>query len=131
MADVDEGSTQSAHFQRANGDNTPTEAAVIYDCDDPSFLIHRFSDASEFLVLLDDSRQNAAVIGPGMGVNRMTADLTLAVLATKKAVILDADALSAFENRHEELFSAIDETHVVITPHEGEFLRLFDVEGTN
>jgi NAD(P)H-hydrate epimerase len=107
----------------------PTEAAEIYACDDPSFLIHPFVDANEFSALLDDRRQNVAVIGPGMDVNQRTAEMTLAILATKKAAILDAGALSAFENRREELFAAMDDTHIVITPHEGEFSRLFDVKG--
>jgi hydroxyethylthiazole kinase-like uncharacterized protein yjeF len=86
-------------------------------------------DANEFSALLDDRRKNVAVIGPGMDGNQRTAAMTLAILATKKATILDAGALSAFENRREELFAAIDDTHVVITPHEGEFSRLFDVKG--
>ena len=108
---------------------TPIEAADIYACDDPCFLIHPFADAREFSALLVDGRQNIVVIGPGMGVSRMTADMTLAVLASQKAAVLDADALSAFENRREELFASIDDTRVVITPHEGEFSRLFDLEG--
>jgi ADP-dependent NAD(P)H-hydrate dehydratase / NAD(P)H-hydrate epimerase len=107
----------------------PIEAADIYACDDPSFLIHRFSDASEFRKVLQDRRQNTVMIGPGMGLSQMTADMTLTVLATKKAVVLDADALSVFENRSEELFAAIEDTPVVITPHEGEFSRLFDSKG--
>lgn len=107
----------------------PTEAGDIYACDDPSFFIHSFADSNEFSVLLDDRRQNVAVIGPGMDGNQRTAGMTLAILATKKAAILNAGALSAFENRREELFAAIDDTHVVITPHEGEFSRLFDVKG--
>jgi hydroxyethylthiazole kinase-like uncharacterized protein yjeF len=107
----------------------PSETADIYACDDPGFLIHRFSDAREFSALLDDKRQTAVVIGPGMGVSGMTADMTLAVLASEKAVVLDGDALSAFENRREELFAAIDGTRVVITPHEGEFSRLFSIDG--
>ncbi|NKB22005.1 MAG: NAD(P)H-hydrate dehydratase [Alphaproteobacteria bacterium] len=108
----------------------PEEVAAIYANDDPSFLIHQFTDISEFTILLNDERLSAAVIGPGTGVNQMTSEMALAALVSRKAVVLDADALTVFGDRREKLYEAIrGSKHVVMTPHEGEFLRLFDFTG--
>ncbi len=98
--------------------------------------------------LLADTRKNAAVIGPGYGVGDATCDAVLRVLSAQHvAVVLDADALTSFAKtgRSDALFAAIhdhgarvpdraaDSTErkgVVLTPHEGEFARLFpDLDG--
>ncbi len=107
----------------------PDIAADIYAGDDPSFLIHRFLNKSDFCDLLDNRRQTSLVIGPGLGVTPAAAEMTLAALAAGKPVVLDADALSVFENRRNDLMAAINDTRVVMTPHQGEFSRLFDFEG--
>jgi NAD(P)H-hydrate epimerase len=58
----------------------------------------------------------------------MTREQTLAALRAKKSVVLDADALTVFEETRDLLFSAIDGP-CLLTPHEGEFRRLFDATG--
>ncbi len=57
-----------------------------------------------------------------------TREKTLAVLRQKLPAVLDADALSVFEETRELLFESI-QSPCLMTPHEGEFKRLFDVEG--
>jgi len=80
--------------------------------------------------LLEDDRLSAALIGPGaaggLGAPGVRA-LVSVLLASGRPLVLDADALSAFQDDPELLFAAIA-AHgrpVVLTPHEGEFRRLF------
>lgn len=74
--------------------------------------------------LLEDARRNVVVIGPGAGVTDTLRDEVLCVLDTDRAVILDADALTVFAGRADRLCRAINGP-CVLTPHEGEFARLF------
>jgi len=91
-------------------------------------IVHSFQGASGWQALLADKRRNAIAIGPGAGVGALTRDYVLAALATKRATVLDADALTSFAEAPEDLFRAIDGP-CVMTPHAGEFMRLFHVEG--
>ena len=85
------------------------------------------SDAplAEFLA---DPRRNAVCVGPAAGVGEETRGKVLAVLASGAATVLDADALTSFAGAPERLFGAIA-AHpgqaAVLTPHDGEFTRLF------
>lgn len=81
-----------------------------------------------FSKLLKDERRNAMLIGPGAGINETTQRHALAALATGRAVVLDADALTAFAGKTRRLAGAIDGP-TVLTPHEGEFARLFKLDG--
>ena len=82
----------------------------------------------EFAELLADKRLNTCVIGPGAGVGERTRDLVLTALSAKRHLVLDADALTSFAEAPERLFEAIktsQDSQVVLTPHDGEFPRLF------
>ncbi len=101
----------------------------IYAAALDSIIVTPVENAAAFSALLADSRRNAVVIGPGAGVGSSTRDCVLASLATKHASVLDADALTSFAARPEQLFEAIT-SPCVLTPHEGEFQRLFAVDGS-
>jgi hydroxyethylthiazole kinase-like uncharacterized protein yjeF len=78
--------------------------------------------------LLRTSKLDALVIGPAAGVTPEARANTLAALQLAPAVVLDADALTVFKDNPETLFQAIQsraDRPVVLTPHEGEFERLF------
>lgn len=77
--------------------------------------------------LLSDKRLNAALIGPGFGVGPQTRECVMAVLGSVETAVLDADALTSYSSSPEALFFAIAGCRgsVVMTPHAGEFRRLF------
>ena len=97
---------------------------AIYQAAEPGNLIVECDDGGAFARLLDDERRNSVLVGPGSGVNERTRASVLAALATRRAVVLDADAISAFAQTPASLFDAV-KGPVLLTPHEGEFRRLF------
>ena len=101
---------------------------AIYAADTPGNLIAPVVEAADFHDLLADERRNAVLVGPGAGVNEETRQRALAALEAEKSCVLDADALTIFQDDPRELFDAIH-APCVMTPHEGEFARIFSVEG--
>ncbi|MCC9623046.1 NAD(P)H-hydrate dehydratase [Thalassospira sp. MA62] len=78
---------------------------------------------------LNDCRHNALAIGPGFGINDETRALVMKILHCCRATVLDADALTSFADDPSTLCFAI-QGPTVLTPHEGEFSRLFpDITG--
>lgn len=74
-------------------------------------------------VLLEDARRRVWVCGPGLGLDRARMVLPQ-LLAAGRRVVADADALGAFAGAPEALHGC-----AIITPHEGEFVRLFGPVG--
>jgi hydroxyethylthiazole kinase-like uncharacterized protein yjeF len=70
------------------------------------------------------SRLEAAVIGPAAGVSEATLANVLALARTGAALVIDADGLTVFREEPDELFSVLDRDDV-LTPHQGEFERVF------
>ena len=109
---------------------TSSPAALpVYAADAPGVLTAPFTTADEFAAILRDERLNAVLIGPGNGVSRTTHDIVLAAAAARRSLVLDADALTVFGDTPGELFSAIRDVSCVLTPHQGEFSRLFRFTG--
>lgn len=81
------------------------------------------ADAPALAALLADPRRNALLLGPGLGIARAR-EMVPVALASGRAVVLDADALTAFAERPETLFAGLH-ARAVLTPHGGEFARLF------
>jgi NAD(P)H-hydrate epimerase len=111
----------------------PPEALPIYALSTPSAIAAPIANEADFDALLADARKNAVLLGPGNGVGPQTRARTLAALGAGKVTVVDADALSSFQDRPAALFEAVSKAAAgpcVLTPHEGEFRRLFpDLEG--
>ncbi|HTV44522.1 MAG TPA: NAD(P)H-hydrate dehydratase [Stellaceae bacterium] len=107
----------------------PEAVFAVYAAALTGVIVHPVSGLDDVRALLADPRRNAAVIGPGAGVGRETREAALAILAAGKRAVLDADALTSFAGDPQALFAAI-RSPVVLTPHEGEFARLFEVTGS-
>lgn len=93
-----------------------------------SIMLTKVDDSEALAKLLEDKRHNSVLIGPGAGVGTKTRDLVNTTLLSGAATVLDADALTSFEAAPRDLFVAIQSYFagsVVMTPHEGEFKRLF------
>ncbi len=92
----------------------------------PAAVIVRHSaDLPSFVRLAAEQRVTSLILGPGAGADGRTRRRVLAALATGKALVLDADALTAFAGEPARLLEALPASPVVLTPHEGEFGRLF------
>src|SRR5215468_4789798 len=96
----------------------------IYAADAAGLITTVADDDAAFTVLLSDLRRNVLLIGPGLGVTPQTRARTLAGLAAGKACVIDADALTVFADCPQDLFPAAH-SRCLLTPHEGEFARLF------
>jgi hydroxyethylthiazole kinase-like uncharacterized protein yjeF len=106
----------------------PRAAWPIYAAALTSVMVQPLDEPGGLAVLLGDERKNVVAIGPGAGVSESTRRHVLAALATRRAVVLDADAITSFADTPQALFDAI-RGPCVLTPHEGEFGRLFPKEG--
>ncbi len=73
---------------------------------------------------LEDPRITAICLGPGLGLTGTTAEFVKRALAAGRATVLDADALTRFQRTPEALFDLLH-PQCILTPHQGEFARLF------
>jgi len=105
-------------------------AVPIYAAAMAGALIEPAPDAASFRTLLADPRRNAVLVGPGGGTGPRTRTQARDALAAGRPTVLDADALTVFQDAPDALFDAIGSAGCVLTPHDGEFRRLFpDIVG--
>jgi hydroxyethylthiazole kinase-like uncharacterized protein yjeF len=113
---------------------TPGEALAVHAAALTAIMTRVCDGPEELTQLLGDRRKNALVMGPGLGVGEATRVKVLAALAAdshapepRRAIVLDADALTTFQGEAVALAHAIKASGapVVLTPHDGEFARLF------
>lgn len=106
--------------------SVPEGAQSTYLAGEPGNLVEARHDFGETLA---DPRRNAVLAGPGLGVGDDTRAIVLEALSDgTRSVVLDADALTSFADDPTILFNAISGA-CVLTPHDGEFRRLFEVDG--
>lgn len=103
---------------------SPADAVAINAAHLTAIMVKPFETVTGLTALLDDTRLNAVVVGPGLGVGAETRNLVMAVLKSGAATVLDADAISAFAAEPQTLFDRLS-ANTVLTPHAGEFERVF------
>ena len=107
---------------------SPREALAVNAAGSLAVMVRPVDGALELAEFLADKRRNAVAMGPGGGVGAAMREEVRAALASEAAIVLDADALSSFADEPAALTTAIGRhggRGVVLTPHEGEFYRLF------
>ncbi len=111
---------------------SPPDALLVNAAHLTAIMVRPFDGADGLTALLADPRPKSAAVGPANGVGERTRQNVAAALASDAAVVLDADALTSFSGSANELFSLIKSKSqpVVMTPHEGEFARLFTAAGS-
>jgi NAD(P)H-hydrate epimerase len=103
---------------------SPPNAVLVHAAHLTAIMLKAFDGAAGLAKLLEDKRLNSIVIGPALGIGGETRELVMAALQSGAAVVLDADALTAFRDDPEALFARLHD-RCVLTPHDGEFDRLF------
>lgn len=102
----------------------PPDALAVNAAHLTAVMTHAVADVAAFEAYIADDRRNAVLLGPGNGVTEATRHNVLAAARQEKKLILDADALTVFADDRETLFDALP-AETVLTPHMGEFKRLF------
>lgn len=108
---------------------SPLASVTVNAAQLTAIMVRPFDETDGLSHLLSDARLNAYLIGPGAGVGEATRRHVTQLLTSSAAVVLDADALTSFSGqpRSDQLFGSIAARQgpVVLTPHGGEFARLF------
>lgn len=101
---------------------SPPEAAGVHAAHLTAIMLAPFQTAEDLTAYA--ARATAMVIGPAAGLTEATKHNVEALLKSPARVLLDADALTVFGDNPEALFKLLRPTDI-LTPHEGEFSRLF------
>ncbi|MEZ5815584.1 MAG: NAD(P)H-hydrate dehydratase [Hyphomicrobiaceae bacterium] len=106
---------------------SPPDALQAHASQLNATLLKAASTPDELSRLLNDKRFNTVAIGPGLGRGGHALPLVMSILSSGAATVLDADAVTVAGDSPKAVFDAIRglDRPVVLTPHEGEFKRLF------
>jgi ADP-dependent NAD(P)H-hydrate dehydratase / NAD(P)H-hydrate epimerase len=104
---------------------SPADAMAINAGHVTAVMLKQLDTIGDLQNWLQDARVRTFVLGPGFGIGEKARDFALAL--KERSLVLDADGISSFKDEPNALFDAFSqgEPHLVLTPHEGEFSRLF------
>lgn len=104
---------------------SPSSAVLVNAANLTATMLRRVDRADDLDAFIRERGPRAFVIGPGAGVGETTRALALAALRSDAGTVLDADAITSFAEDPQALFQTAGGTIAVLTPHDGEFARLF------
>lgn len=108
----------------------PQDALPVHAMHLTSTMLVPLGEDADVVQFIENRKVRAAVLGPAFGDLARARQIVTALLAKTTelyALVLDADGITAFKDEPQMLFSAVEQSEVtlVLTPHEGEFQRLF------
>jgi hydroxyethylthiazole kinase-like uncharacterized protein yjeF len=109
---------------------SPAAAMLVNASHLTAIMLAKVDDTDDLKAFIERRKPDAFVLGPGFGVGEKTRELALAVLEKGDfgGLVLDADGITSFRDAPASLFITAGSGHappLVLTPHEGEFARLF------
>jgi len=118
---------------------SPPDALIVHAAHLTSIMLRKTENVADAMEFIRDRKVFSAVLGPGFGNAVRIRELVPALLDERRTgegfrgLVLDADGLTAFEGNPDDLFGASGKTSgaLVLTPHEGEFHRLFGALGAD
>ncbi|MEY4092470.1 MAG: hypothetical protein RLZZ496_1652 [Pseudomonadota bacterium] len=108
---------------------SPSDALTVNAAALTDIMVRQSNGVAGLEALLADPRRNAVVLGPGAGIGSTTRSQVRLVLESGRSAVFDADALTSFEGDAAALAAQVKQAgarQAVITPHDGEFSRLFN-----
>lgn len=112
---------------------SPPAAVAVNAAQLTAVMVRAVDGAEELADLLTDGRFSTLVLGPALGIGEKTRRMVEVAAAARRHLVLDADALTAFSGNLAGLWQVVTSAApagIVLTPHEGEFSRLFgEAEG--
>ncbi len=106
---------------------SPAAALAVNAAHLTAVMLARVDGPEAFAARLAEPRLTAVALGPGLGTSEWERAMVQTALAAHRAAVLDADALTVWQEAPDALFAAIAarSAPVILTPHDGEFARLF------
>lgn len=102
----------------------PVATLPLYMADQPGIIARPAAQAEDYVEILMDRRISGVLVGSGLVPDAAAREAVLTSLAAGRPAVVDGGGLTAFADRPEDLFT-LGRPDVVLTPHEGEFARLF------
>lgn len=110
---------------------TRPETAAIYRQYRASLMIDAWETQDDLRATLRGERKTALLLGPGGGTDALFRESVDTALSFAKPAVLDGDIFTLFKDAPKELFAKLSPARNVLTPHEGEFERLFGPQEGN
>jgi ADP-dependent NAD(P)H-hydrate dehydratase / NAD(P)H-hydrate epimerase len=106
----------------------PRDGLMVHAHHVSSILLHEIKETSDIENLLGGKKYSACCFGPASGTTDAHRRIAMGMIASGKKIVLDADAFTLFAGNRDMAFRMMkqfDDTRAVLTPHSGEFERLF------